>query len=138
MIEQSLYAWLTGESDVTDLVSTRIYPNKIPQSAALPAITYHLIAGSYVRGLEGRCGSGVARFQINCWANNYDTVKDLQLAIVGTKADPKLDGYRGTIGGHEIQSLRVSDVMDHPENPKHGEDLGPFGVIIDLTIFYLE
>lgn len=138
MIEEAVYALLAGESEVTDIVSTRIYPNKIPQNAALPAITYQLITGGRSRNLDGRCGAGTARFQINCWSETYDEVKDMQAAIVGTKASPTIDDYRGTIGGHQIQSVRVEDERDHPENPKHAEDPGPFGVIIDLMISYQE
>jgi len=138
VIEKALYAWLSGETDVTDLVGTRIFANKIAHGTAMPAVTYQLISGQFTRGLGGRCGSGTARMQINCWAETYLVAKDLELAIVGTKDDPKLDDFSGTLAGFPIQNVRINDVMDHPQNPSPVEDIGPFGVIIDLTIFYGE
>jgi hypothetical protein len=52
-IDAALRAKLVATSGVTTLVSTRIYPDELPQGSALPAIRYSLISDVPDRHVPG-------------------------------------------------------------------------------------
>ena len=39
-MREALYYYLTNYTDLTDLVSTRIYPQRVPTGKALPTLSY--------------------------------------------------------------------------------------------------
>ena len=81
-IETTLYSTLAGSSGVTDLVSTRIYPNPAPEDAAKPLISYMMVAGSRISTLPGVSDAVRKRIQINCHANTYSSAKAVAAAVV--------------------------------------------------------
>lgn len=44
IIEEALQAYLATVAGVTALISTRIYPEKLPQDPTLPAVKYDIVA----------------------------------------------------------------------------------------------
>ena len=62
-IEEALYSKLTGDAGVAALVSTRIYPNVVPQDIALPAVAYQRISTVRDMAHDGPTGVAHARFQ---------------------------------------------------------------------------
>ena len=72
MIE-AVYHILSNNSALTNLVSTRIYPLRLPIDTDYPAITYQLISDVPVNTKTGRAKYFNARIQINCFAKDGST-----------------------------------------------------------------
>ena len=93
-IETGLYAYLTANSGVSAIVSTRLYPLKLPQGATLPALAYQLISNARPHDITaGPTGHAFPRFQITSYAESYSAAKSLAAAVRSA-----LDGYRGAMG----------------------------------------
>ena len=127
--EEILYSLLTNESDVTDLTGLRIYPNLLPQGCAMPAITYQRISGHREHCLGGPSGRARPRFQIDCWAADYDGAKDL-----ANKVRLCLDGFKGDIntesdvGGITLEADR--DIWE--------DDINVYRISMDFIIPHFE
>ncbi|HRJ40833.1 MAG TPA: DUF3168 domain-containing protein [Caldilineaceae bacterium] len=80
-IEAALWAELTGDAGVSALISTRLYPEHLPQSPTYPAATYRRISTLpvYCRANNGRFQQ--VRIQIDCYAETYASALALADAI---------------------------------------------------------
>ena len=81
-IESDLYATLSGAAGVTALVSTRIYPNLVPEATANPCIDYALIAGTRLHTLIGQNDMERKLIQISCHGDTYASAKAVADAVV--------------------------------------------------------
>ena len=66
LIDAALRQILANDTTVKGLVAARIYPDRLPAGATLPALTYSLISevpDPYVPGVRQ------ARVQVSCWSN---------------------------------------------------------------------
>jgi len=70
---------LSADSNVTALVSTRIFPDLAPRGALAPYITYKLAGGSAETLLEGGRSFDALRVQVDCYATTKDGAIDLGL-----------------------------------------------------------
>ena len=80
-IEADLYSVLAADAGVSALVSTRIYPNLAPESAANPLITYFMLAGTREHTLPGANNMKRKLVQISCHADTYSGAKALAAAV---------------------------------------------------------
>lgn len=69
---------LTGNSGVSALVSTRVYPLQLPQKPTYEAITYQRISNGPQNGSTAIRDS---RWQISCWAEEYGEAHVLAVAV---------------------------------------------------------
>ena len=67
---QAIKALLAAESDVTDLVATRIYPMHAPLNATLPFITYE-VTGNNIEHTKEEAACNKARVEVVGYANTY-------------------------------------------------------------------
>jgi len=91
-------ALLVSLSDITDIVSARIYEEVLPKGYTLPAVTYWLNGGGWTGpGLQER---GVT---VRCWATQRGDAHDLFEATRGELLDAdEEDGFKqhtATVGG---------------------------------------
>lgn len=86
-IETTLYSTLTANAGVIALVSSgspldhRIYPLIAPDNAAVPYITYQLIATESHNLLSGAPNTERKVIQINCIADTYAVAKSVSEAV---------------------------------------------------------
>jgi len=80
-IETDLYSTLSGAAGVTALVSTRIYPGVVPESASKPCIEYSTVIGTRDATLSGVGNPDHKMIQINCHANTYTSAKSVASAV---------------------------------------------------------
>lgn len=66
--EQQLYAALAGHAPLTAIVSTRIWPDVIPEDGVLPAVVYARMSTEPVVTLNGVLEAEFAEMSIGCWA----------------------------------------------------------------------
>lgn len=67
---------------LSSFVGDRIYPEIVPEGAAMPAITYSVFSSQPQNSLDGFT-SGVSRMsvQIDCWATTRTAVNALALVV---------------------------------------------------------
>ena len=97
-LEEAVYSRLTGNVAVAAMVSTRVYPNKIPQEAALPAVAYQRISARRVKAHAAPTGLARVRVQVTCVSRSYSEVKALAAAV-----RTAMQGVMGSVGGVTLQ-----------------------------------
>jgi len=128
-IEKDIYYQLTDDTDVSTLVGDRVYPMKLPQGWTLPAITYQRISGERAHCLNGPSGRARPRFQIDCWAEDYDGAKDLS-----DKVRLCLDGFKGDINTEsDVGGITLEGDRDIWE-----EDIKIYRITMDFIIPHFE
>lgn len=86
-VEEAVIDQLLATSGVTDLVSQRVWPLKLPQHPVLPAIRVQLIDEPEDAHLRGYDALKRARVQIDIYddvagvGNPYTTVRDIATAV---------------------------------------------------------
>jgi len=81
MIGKSLYFLLSNASDVTDIISTKIFPSRIPQVEDFPAISYHQISNVPTNQKDAVSGFDKVDFDINLWSKDYSQINTLSVAV---------------------------------------------------------
>lgn len=113
-ISYALYNFLKGQSAVSTLVGTRIYPLRAPQSPTYPFITYNQSAEVRTHTMDAKATTNAA-MQIHCWAKSYSGAVALADAVTSV-----LDCYVGTMASNEkigaaLQQGRIDFVDDEIE-----------------------
>lgn len=80
--EAVIDALLVADAGVTALLggtfpATRIYPSRIPQNTAMPAVAYQLVSGYELTPINAPAGQQLmrSRVQVTAMAKNYPEVK---------------------------------------------------------------
>ncbi|MBN1807185.1 MAG: DUF3168 domain-containing protein [Sedimentisphaerales bacterium] len=133
MIEKALHYILVNNSAVTALVGSGIYPNKIPQGAAVPAITYQQISGVRFHDMLEAAGMVKARYQFNCWAAGYAKTREIAEAV-----RLALDNYSGTASQTVIDVIHLDNEGDMPEMTAGADELGRYGKYLDFIVWFKE
>jgi len=129
-----LVAKLAAESTVTAIVSTRIYPQILPQAPTFPAITYNQVSALRVRDLEGPAGKSRHRISINCWALTYSAARGLADAVRRS-----IDGYGSSFMSDTwVGSVTLDNEMDLFEEDAGRPNVGIYRVVQDYIISHLE
>lgn len=130
-IEQALYVKVTGTAAIAALIGLRLYPGRIPQESALPAILYFKATGDRVHSLAGPSGLADPTFQFDIYASGSggykvckNVARELRLA---------LDGYRGSVSGVNIQGIILDSEQDMYE-----EEPELFRVSMDFRVWHQE
>lgn len=114
-------AALSGNSGVTNLVSTRIYPLLLPQHPTLEAISYQRISNT---GTFGSTDLRESRWQINCWAETYAETQVLAAAV-----KTLFEEYTDTDQTPGIKMARVVNETDD-----YDDDSKTYRTIVDVIL----
>jgi hypothetical protein len=79
--EADLITYLLADASLTAIVSNRVYPQSVPQGAAMPAITVNTISGAPLYADEGEVGLDQNRVQISCYGDTYAVAKSVADAV---------------------------------------------------------
>lgn len=112
-METAIYDILTNTASVTDIVSTRIYPSRIPQGETLPAVTFQRIGNEPQDDKDGVSDLDVITLDIDMFGKSLSELKTLSGAI-----RTALDRFSGTRVGIIIDSIRYVTDRDLYENSK--------------------
>ena len=96
----AIYNLLSNDSDVTDLVSTRIFPNVAKNTTAFPFIVYDVDSESPTPTKDGVSILDVDTVTVSGYSKTYIQASDL-----ARKIRTALDRKSGTYGGIEVQSI---------------------------------
>jgi hypothetical protein len=92
-VDIGIYKLLSGNTDVTDIVSTNIFPTVVPQTIKADCISYII---NDLQGADSKDvynGYAFCNTQINCFHSNPGTLADLTL-----KVRSALERQSGTFG----------------------------------------
>ena len=111
VLEEGLFTYLSTYAGLVSLISTRVYPFRVPQSATMPCMTYQRVDTPRVLTHDtSGTGSDLAhpRFQFDTWAATYSSAK-----AINDQIRAALNGKKSTIAtGVSINAAMVSD--EHP------------------------
>lgn len=96
----AIYNLLSNDSDVSDLVSTRIFPNVAKNTTAFPFIVYDVDSESPTPTKDGVSILDVDTVTVSGYSKTYIQASDL-----ARKIRTALDRKSGTYGGIEVQSI---------------------------------
>jgi len=126
MIEKGLVTYLSSDSNITALVSDRIYGSRMPQSPTYPNIVYSRISADRDRTVEGANGIERARIQLDCRARTYGEAKDLAAAVIDS-----IEDYSGLMGTITVRHVAIDN-----DNDFYDPDAEAERVSIDAIITY--
>ena len=96
-IESAIYSRLSTFAGLTALISTRIYPLKLPQTVTYGAVTYSKVSGLRNHQHGGSAQVAEPRFQITAYHTSYASLKGITKQI-----RLALDAYSGTVSGTKL------------------------------------
>lgn len=92
-LRKALRAFMLADSTISAAVGgQRIYASILPQGQTAPSIVQNLVSDSSDYNMVRRSGLGLARMQIDCWAQQPEDC----VSLAGLVVD-RLSGHRGVI-----------------------------------------
>jgi len=81
--EKVIYSLLTADSGVAASVGARIYPSRMPQNTAMPALVFQMISGTELVPIDAQAGYQImrSRVQVTAMGKNYADVKNALEAV---------------------------------------------------------
>jgi len=117
MIQTDVFKTLSEDTAVSAIVSTRIYPIRLPPGAAVPAVVYTVSDITPVKSLDGESGLDNGNVEIICWAKDY---KSAQLLAEVVRAAFVADG----------QGVMIETMHDTED-----EETRNYGVVMNINIW---
>ena len=105
--EAVLRTALVGNTSVTAIVSSRIYPVLAPASAALPFVTWRRSAITREQTLGPPMGVPRVSVEYSIYATTYEQARDTADAMRRV-----LDGYGGTADNTEVKQTSLENESD--------------------------
>ena len=93
MITATFRTLLLSDSDLAELVGTRIYPMSAPDTSLTPLILYQRITETH----DSDTGLSQTRIQTDCYADTYDDVSELAETVKNAAMHRTFIGSRETI-----------------------------------------
>lgn len=125
MVSKIVYNLLSNATDVTDIVSTKIYPMRAGQRQDLPFITYDILSQEPAKTKTGASRMDVYRAQISCFSYDYDELIDL-----AEKVRTALDQQSAT-----VDSIVVMDIVYDARNNLYDDNGDINGIALDFEVW---
>lgn len=132
-IATAIRAVLAADTDVAALVSTRIYPDSLPQGCTLPAIRYTLITDRSDQHQTAGAALAEAVVQVDCYA-----AKRLDANTLGNKSRLALARYQGTAASVQIRDVAPELGRASYDPPDDASDVGAYLYSRDFRAWYVE
>lgn len=112
MIREAVYTILSGDSNVTGQVGTRIYPMNAPQNPQFPFVVFEISQDpEYTK--DGAASVIYTDLDIYIYCTGSPRTNDTIADVIKTA----LDQYSGTVAGHDIDNILWQDTRDTLWNP---------------------
>ena len=125
--------YLQTKSGVTNLISTRMYPDNLPENHTLPCAVYYVISDVKEHHLGGAAALATVRIQVDCYAATRTGANALAEAIRDAA-----DGYSGAAGDERFQTCHLETQRYDTDTPADGSDLYRYLVSQDWMISLTE
>lgn len=130
-IEEALFTELSGDSDISASVGTRIYPSIAPQNATTPFIIYSKIAETYDHAMSVDPNIKSPRYQISAYSTSY-----LEAKTVSKNVENLLRDYSGNFGPSS-EPISVQRIFMEFEMDMSHRDLETFEVMQHVMQDYI-
>ncbi len=134
--ETDIIDHLAGESDVTDIVGSKLYlSGSVPQNTAAPYLTVQRISTNHHDASGGSTGLTNGRLQIDCYQLNPELAKTLKDAV-----KLRLKNVRRPTGiaGSAVKTIIPLDERDIFDVDESGNYIGQPGVSLDFSVWFEE
>jgi hypothetical protein len=135
MLEPDLHTFLANDAGVAALVAdgngARITPLLLPESSALPAVTYHLVSQKREQTFAHPRGLVRSWLQIDCWGRNYGDAKSLAEAV-----RVALDNFAGTMGTSPGTTVQLAQLTS--ETDTYAGEPRIYRVLMEFWIWFVE
>ena len=115
MIQADIYLILSTSPAISGICSGRIYPQRLPQGATVPAVVYTINEINPIVSLSGESGLDSGRIEIICWAQNYTAAHLLATTV------------RAAFASSGIATL-IGSMEDTEDEETHN-----FGVVMNMS-----
>ena len=132
-INQAVFEYLSKDSEIKELISTRLYPLMLPQEAPLPAVVYSPITANYDSALTGDTGFVRQTMQFNCHDSTFKNSRRLSRMIKG-----KLQDFSGDMQGLNIQASYIKSDYILKTNTALKFKTDEYISVIEFEFFYNE
>jgi hypothetical protein len=133
MIRSAIRTYLLTQTDLTNLISTRIYLTRIPDNGTYPCITFRRISSGRQHDLDGAAGYAESNFEFEVWSDDSEEVED-----VCEELRQALQGFRGTMGTTAVKRVTLEDEQDFYHPPISGDDVGVHRTVVRYIVGYVE
>lgn len=134
-ITESVRDYLLTKTAVTALVSTRIYPDVLPQAATLPAVTYTKISTVHNHTLSALAGLASCRIEFSCYALTRRIANSIADAI----QQCGIVAVKGLTYSTDIRGVYLEDGQQtYQEAPSDGSQVHRYVCTFDLVFHYQE
>jgi hypothetical protein len=130
-LEESLYTYLSTDSGISALISTRVYPEVAPQSASAPFLVYQRITTQRIHTMSADQGFVMATMQFTVWDNTITSARSVSEAVRAA-----LQNHSGLTGG--VGGVTINATLMENEINLYDEKTKSFGVAQEYNIFYYE
>ncbi len=134
-IESALFNYLSNESGMTTLVSTRIYASSPPSAPVYPFVTFQVLNNQPEHYMAGAVGLTEVLMQVDAWAFLVSEQQAISEALRNL-----LDGFRGAMGS-ELLAVRkcfLETRTTFQEPDKQGKNLPVHRASLDFSIWHVE
>ena len=126
-IGYAIYNILSNDGDVTDITSTRIYPNVAKQGTTFPFIVYQTTGVDPNDTKDGLSTVDGNSFMVLCYAESYSVAANLSQEV-----RISLDRAKGTYNSVEVQTIQFTGYDEDFEIEGDGQ-----GVYVQTLSFNL-
>ena len=135
----AMRTYLLTKSALTDLVSTRIYPDALPQNPTYPNIALRKISGSHGQHLLGSDGGGNVRIQADCYGATSLAAEEVKEQVrIAMQNHGSNKGAHTAMGSVNVSGVIVDDSIDTYRPPTDKSDQGNYVRSIDSLIAHAE
>lgn len=128
-VDKDLIAYLTADTALQALVGQRVYPVARPQGSARPAVEVSRIYGAPEYADDGEVGLQQARFQVDCWGDDYASAKNTGRAVTA-----RLSAVRDVTQGTTTFLYIMLDNEQDLREGGSGEAEYLFRTLLDFTV----
>ncbi|MDP2217402.1 MAG: DUF3168 domain-containing protein [Methanolobus sp.] len=114
---------LLADTNVTSIVSTRIYPMRMPIGNPFPVLTIHRISNP----IDHLTNTASPRFQISVWTQDYAQAQQLRDAVINC-----LNRYKGVQNGINIKQIVYLEAVEIFE-----EETSTYHIPTDFRVIHI-
>jgi hypothetical protein len=133
-VGEGLFTKLTGDTDISNLVGTRVYPSIAPQNATTPFIIYNETAQTFNNAMRVDPNISEPRYQVSSYSTSYSGSRTLSKFVKDNLRD-----FSGAMGPSS-EPITVQRIFMEFEMDMTHRDLETFEVmyhvIQDYKIWY--
>jgi len=109
--ETQLYAALSAYAGLSALVSTRIYPDVLPERAAYPAVVFSRERTVPIRSISNHYFGADVAMQIGCWAASRSAADAVAVAVAAALTAAGL-AEQGRTAGYDPETDLYATVLE--------------------------